>query len=108
LPKSGKTPRIRAILALLYLPANVKMLMEIQKIVGGKVVKEFKEQKEYIVWYAVNKKDLKSFFTLVEKYPFLTTRKQLQYTFAKQCMINFNAANFLSDRSNKYLVPNNL
>ena len=97
--------RVRIIISLKNKPYNVLMLKKISKVVGGRVVIERKDM--YVTWIASNKKDLNKIYLLLERYPLLTVRKQLQLNFAKSCLIYNNMHNFLENRNNKYKNKSN-
>lgn len=91
-------PRVRAIIALKYTDSNVEMLNIIKNVVGGRVVKE----KKYIVWVCGNRKDIEYIFTLFDKYPFLTFKRRIQFSFAKFSHTYTDRSLFELDRKKKY------
>jgi hypothetical protein len=100
--------RIRIFISLKNLYENEVMLLNIQKVVGGRVYIERKN--EYVTWLACSKKDLNRIYEILDKYPLLTTRKQCQLEFVK----NYNPKSdiskdtFIRDRDNKYLKQEQL
>lgn len=98
--KNGNSLRVRIIISLKNSEENVFMLNLIKDHIGGRVVIERKNQ--YVTWIASNKNDLVKVMAILAKYPLLTTRKQCQLQFAKQCLICPDAKNFIRDRNNKY------
>jgi hypothetical protein len=77
-------PRVRAVISLIYIDSNVEMLNIIKDVVGGRVVRQKKGVKEYIVWVCDNKRDIEYIFTVFEKYPFITYQRRIQFLFAKK------------------------
>jgi hypothetical protein len=55
---------------------------------------------------ANKKTDLIKVFAILAKYPLLTTRKQCQLEFAKNCILNQDIDNFVKNRQNKYIIDN--
>nr|QYC94384.1 hypothetical protein [Oedogonium sp. 260_circle1_72169] len=95
--------RIRIVIALNNLPENVSMLNIIKEHIGGIVRTE--RNNKYIVWIACSYKDVKKVFSIIERYPFLTSRKICQYNFALDCLSRsdpFFFQNFLERRDLKY------
>ena len=91
---------VRVVISLNNLPENLSMLTKIKETIGGRVVIERKES--YVTWIASNKKDLAKVFLVLAKYPLLTARKQCQLEFAKNCILQKDLDNFLTNRDNKY------
>lgn len=98
--KIGNSLRVRIVISLINTVENVFMLNLIKDHIGGRVVIERKDR--YVTWIASNKNDLVKVMAILAKYPLLTTRKQCQLQFAKQCLIRPDVNNFLRDRNNKY------
>ena len=95
-------PRVRAVIALKNEQSNVEMLNIIKNVVGGRVVKQRKKTKEYIVWICDNKKNIESQFLLFEKYPFITFKRRMEFSFAKRIYSTTDKSLFQIDRKNKY------
>jgi hypothetical protein len=72
--------KVRIIISIKNLRANVIMLLLVQEVLGGTVIIERKAQ--YVYWIAIRKNLIQSLIQLLEKYPLLTTRKQCQLKFA--------------------------
>jgi hypothetical protein len=103
----GKKSRVRISLSLKNLPENVDMLNIISNVVCGRVAIERKDK--YVTWIANKKKDVEYVFSLIDKYPLLTSRKICQYQFA---LFSFNTPYSLDDfklkRDNKYINQNDI
>ncbi len=103
----GKKSRVRIFISLKNLPENVHLLNLIQKHICGRVSIERKDQ--YVTWVADKKKDVEYVFSLIDKYPLLTSRKFCQYQFA---LFSFNNPYSLDDfklkRDNKYINQNDI
>lgn len=81
-------------------PENLSMLKVIQEVIGGRVLPQRKDT--YLTWWVGSKSDLAKVFTILDRYPLLTARKQCQLEFAKNCLLNKDIDNFLINRNNKY------
>nr|QYC94312.1 hypothetical protein [Oedogonium sp. 1_circle_47180] len=92
--------RIRIFIALKNLPENVLMFNIIQKHLGGNVTIE--RNNNYVVWSAQSNHEIRKIFSILEKYPLLTSRKICQYNFALFCLANPSIPNFIEIRNNKY------
>jgi hypothetical protein len=99
---SNKSNRIivRIVISLKNTPENLLMLNKIERVIGGRVVIERKNQ--YVTWIASNKNDLAKVFIILAKYPLLTARKQCQLDFVKSCLLEKDIKNFLDNRNAKY------
>jgi hypothetical protein len=84
--------KVRMIISIKNLRANVIMLLLVQEVLGGTVRIERKAQ--YVSWIAISKNLIQSLIKLLEKYPLLTTRKQCQLKFAIKC-IEHNTRSFV-------------
>lgn len=91
---------VRIIISIINNRENVTMLNKIKDTVGGRVVIERKDR--YVTWIASNKNDLTKVLAILAKYPLLTSRKQSQLEFAKNCLLEKDIENFLVNRANKY------
>jgi hypothetical protein len=101
--KTKNRIRIRIMIALKNLPENVSMLNLIKKEIGGTV--RIERADKYVVWFAGNSKDLNRVFSILYKYPLLTSRKICQFNFALDCMLHNDVLlldNFLERRNDKY------
>lgn len=59
-------------------------------------------KKQVIITFQ-NKKDIKTIFAIIEKYPFLTSRKICQYNFAQKCLNKeILISEFIKERHLKY------
>lgn len=76
--------RIRIVISLSNQPLNIQMLTFFHHSLGGSLVLS----KKYITLTFQSKKDILFIFSLIEKYPFLTSRKICQYNFALKCLKN--------------------
>lgn len=103
IPAILQTARIRIVIALKRNEENKIMLNLIEDHIGGKVVLEEKKGYDYIVWFAQSKKHVIKVLDILNKYPFLTARKQSQKIFALDCLINkYTYIQFIELRKNKY------
>lgn len=91
---------IRIVISLKNTCENVSMLNKIKETIGGRVVIERKNK--YVTWIASNKNDLAKVFIVLAKYPLLTARKHCQLEFAKNCLLEKDVTNFLTNRKTKY------
>jgi hypothetical protein len=71
---------VRTIIALKRAPDNIEMLESVQSIIGGRVNLTIQKDKdgnikEYVVWEAKSKTDVKNVFDLFIKYPLITANK---------------------------------
>nr|YP_010130164.1 LAGLIDADG endonuclease [Clavaria fumosa]QPZ51065.1 LAGLIDADG endonuclease [Clavaria fumosa] len=99
-PRQSDNLRVRIIISLLNKEGNLQMLNLIQEAIGGRVVIERKDK--YVTWIINKKKDLIKALAVLNKYPLITSRKQLQLAFATTCILNPNPNNFIKNRKNKY------
>ncbi len=103
--------RVRIFISLKNIKDNVNMLNIIFEHIGGRV--KLERNNTYVTWYATSRIDIDKVFMIISKYPFLTTRKQCQYQFAKRFVKNkvlesINKEEFYVLRDNKYLNQENL
>ena len=102
---NDQTKRIRIIIALKNIEENKSMLNTISKYIGGRVVIERKDK--YVTWYATNKTDVNKVIYVLNKYPFLTTRKECQLDFAKSFLYSGkNYKKIISQKEFKILRDN--
>ena len=74
--------RIRIVISLANKPLNIEMLTLFHNSLGGSLLLSNK----YISLTFQSKKDILFIFSLLNKYPFLTSRKICQYNFALKCL----------------------
>jgi hypothetical protein len=67
-------------------PENVIILNKIKEVVGGRAIIERKDK--YVTWLAYKKEELNNILKIISKYPLLTSKKQCQLEFAKNCILN--------------------
>lgn len=82
--KFRKKSRIRIEISLNNDPLNIEMLTFFKNSLGGTLLLS----KKYITLSFQSKKDILFIFTIIKKYPFLTSRKICQYNFALKCLNN--------------------
>lgn len=92
--------KVRMIISIKNLRANVIMLLLVQEVLGGTVRIERKAQ--YVSWIAISKNLIQSLIKLLEKYPLLTTRKQCQLKFATECFKNNTRSYVVENRTFMY------
>lgn len=97
--------RVRIVISILNKPANLNMLLEIQKVVGGRVTIERKGT--YVTWIASNNEHVMKAFAILAKYPLMTVRKQAQLSFAQNCLIHQDTKLFFETRNMKYDLDQN-
>jgi len=96
-------PRIRIVISLKRNVENIAMLQTIAKIICGRVILEKKAGYEYVTWIAQTTSEVIKVFSIIEKYPFITSRKQSQFNFAMLCLTKkFFYDEFVYLRDNKY------
>jgi LAGLIDADG endonuclease len=101
LKKPNSYFRVRFCITLKNLKSNLLMLKLIQKVLKGSVRIERKDK--YVTWSSSGKKNILELFKLLDKYPLLTSKKQCQFEFAKNCL-GQNSAKFISkNRDFKYI-----
>jgi hypothetical protein len=92
--------KVRFIIALKNEKENFLMLNQIKEVVGGRVV--FERQDKYVTWIASSQRDINKVLLVLARYPLLTSRKQCQLEFAKNCLLYPKAPDFLENRRNMY------
>lgn len=91
--------RVRIVIALKNHSANIEMLNIIKENIGGTI----QLSKKYVTITFQNKKDINTIFSLIAKFPFLTSRKICQYNFAQKCLNNeIDLSEFIKKRNDKY------
>ena len=74
--------RIRIVISLTNQPLNIEMLTLFRNSLGGSLLLS----KKYITLTFQSKKDILFILSIINKYPFLTSRKICQYNFALKCL----------------------
>jgi hypothetical protein len=100
---SNTKKRIRVIIAIDNKQENQQMIDLLVKYIGGK--KTIERNNKYVVWIASSRTDLIKVFSILAKYPLLTTTKQLQLDFAKDFINNntyLSKDKFIELRNNKF------
>ena len=100
---SDNKKRVRIFIAIKNTVENKLMLNLFVKYIGGRVAIERSEK--YVTWYATSRIDLNKVLAILEKYPFLSIRKQCQLEFAKKFLYSTEAISkeeFIQLRDNKY------
>lgn len=100
LAKSSSKVRIRFVISLKNNMENLNMLTLFEKNICGHV--SIQRKNKYVTWVCYKSEDLLKIFSIIEKYPLLTTRKQLQLDFALNCIRKPDIENFFKKRANKY------
>ena len=93
----------RLVIKLNNLEKNMKMLNQIQLVIGGKV----RINKDYIIWVVDNKKEIINIIKIFNKYPPLTSRLTCSLNFIKECLKNNDVDLYLRNRNNKYVNKSN-
>lgn len=100
------TCRIRIIISLKNLDKNIEMLNLIKNNLN---IGNVSINKKYVTLLISSKKDIEIVFSIIKKYPLLTSRKICQYNFALNYFnkrIEFNK--FMMNRNNKYYNQNSI
>lgn len=100
--KKLKNIRVRMVISIKNTLDNLKILKSIQKIIGGRVVIERKDQ--YVTWIASSKTDIEYCLSVLKEYPLITLRKQLQLQFGINCLKDPSYFT-IENRKNKYNIP---
>jgi hypothetical protein len=104
LGRGGNLSYGRFQIRLKYNSENHSMLELVRKSIGGTIhYEKNKKGNDKIVWVAAAQKDVKNILGILEKYPFLTSRKTCQLEYLKQCMNNRSWDYHLQTRDSKYL-----
>jgi cytochrome c oxidase subunit 1 len=96
----SKILQYRMIIKLKYTYANYNMLLLIKEYVGGNVRIDLKGNE--VLWVVNSKKDILKICNILDKYPLLTSKKQLQYAFLRNCISNPDVNFYLKTRDSKY------
>jgi LAGLIDADG endonuclease len=99
--RSNSYCRIRFCISLKNLRSNVLMLKLIQKVLKGSV--RIERENKYVTWSSSGKKNALELFKLFDKYPLLTSNKQCQFEFAKNCLEQNSIEFVLKNRNYKYI-----
>jgi len=99
--RSNNYCRIRFCISLKNLRSNVLMLKLIQKVLKGFV--RIERENKYVTWTSSSKKNALELFKLLDKYPLLTSNKQCQFEFAKNCLERNSKEFVLKNRNYKYI-----
>lgn len=95
--------RIRIVICLKNDLLNINMLNLMKFYIGGSII----ISKKYVTLSFNSKKDINFIFTLIKKYPFLTSRKICQLDFAYKCLNNeIKVEEFIIKRNHKYSNQN--
>ena len=95
--------RVRIVLHLSNKPLNIEMLTLFHHSIGGSLLLS----KKYITLTFQSKKDILFIFSLINKYPFLTSNKICQFNFALKCFHNeISSDQLIQIRNLKYLNQN--
>lgn len=100
------TCRIRIVISLKKLEKNIEMLNLIKNNLD---IGNISINKKYVTLLISSKRDIEIVFSIIKKYPLLTSRKICQYNFALNYFnkkIEFNK--FIIDRNNKYYNQNSI
>jgi len=90
----------RIIIKLKNLKSNFEMLIKIAKVIGG-TVKIINSKKE-VIWVVDKKETIIKIISIFDSYPPLTSRKQCQLLFLKNCLIKNSIDWYFSNRPLKY------
>lgn len=96
-----KSMAYRLVIKLKNTLANVNMLKNISKNIGGRV--RISACKEDVIWVEDDKKKIVEIIKIFEKYPPITARKYCQLEFLKACLKHNNVETYLKERENKYI-----
>lgn len=101
----NKIFRIRIVISLKNHPLNINMLNLMNLYIGGRFI----ISKKYVTLAFYSKKDIYFIFSLIKKYPFLTSSKICQLDFAYKCLNNeIKVEEFIIKRNQKYLNQNTI
>jgi hypothetical protein len=98
--------KVRMVISIKNLRANVVMLLLIQEVLGGRV--RIERSSQYVSWVAASKTTITSLIKLLEQYPLLTTRKQCQLKFAIKCVENNTRDYVVENRDFMYNNQDNM
>lgn len=101
--------QFRLVVKLFDHPLNVTILTLLSKTYGGNVSHGKDNNKKYVQWIVNNKKTFTdSIVPLFIKYPPLTSRMHLQFTFFMKYFLNPNVDLYLLERGDKYNTRSNI
>jgi uncharacterized protein (DUF433 family) len=95
-----KSLQYRLVIKLSNLESNYSMLIEIAKVIGGKV--RIVNKGIDVIWVVDNKQEVKEILKIYEIYPPLTSKKICQLAFLKTCLIENSVQTYLLNRNSKY------
>jgi len=117
----GKILQYRLVIKLKYTLANLEMLENIRKYIGGNIVvkkntvvkktnkyrdnslsKSPDNSSDFVLWKVDKIQDVRRIISLFDKYPLLTSSKRLQYHFMLYCLLHNNVSLYLNMRNLKY------
>ena len=91
--------RLRINIVLKKTLRNFEMLKVLSDKIGGSI----STNKKFVTLLFSSKKDIKNVLSIIQEYPFLTSRKICQLNFAKKCLNNeIKPENFIKERNLKY------
>jgi hypothetical protein len=96
-----KRVRVRIAISMKNTPSNMYMMKLIQTVMKGRVAIE--RNRQYVIWIASSKRDVEYCLNVLEEYPLITLRKQLQQKFALECLKN--PSFYILNRDLKYNPP---
>lgn len=106
-----KNLQFRLVIKLKNCLSNIKMLKNIQLVVGGyiRITKPTKKiNDEFVLWVVDNKMEIERIIKIFDMYPLLTKCKQAQLLFLKQNLEKQDISWYLQERNNKYEIVNSL
>lgn len=95
-----KSLEYRLIIKLSYLISNYNMLIQISKVIGGRV--RIVEKNKSVIWVVDKKETIIKIINIFDIYPPLTSRKLCQLRFLKECMLRDSVDWYFRNRNNKY------
>ncbi|KAM9955273.1 hypothetical protein ACTFIW_000197 (mitochondrion) [Dictyostelium discoideum] len=98
-----KTLQYRLVLNVKNSSENVAMLLKIQQVIGGYLIK--RKEKTLITWTINNKRQIEEVIKIFEDYNLVTVRKRNQLQFLKENLKRNDVNWYLYERMNKYKTP---
>ncbi|KAN0036260.1 hypothetical protein ACTA71_002902 [Dictyostelium dimigraforme] len=98
-----KNLQYRLVLNLNFSSENQEMLLKIQKVIGGYLIK--RKEEPLITWTITNKIQITEVIKNFETYNLVTVRKRNQLQFLKENLKRNDVHWYLSERMNKYKTP---
>lgn len=103
-----KNLQFRLVVKLNDMPLNYEMLCLLSLTYGGYIRRGKDKNTQYVQWIINDQKTFHhKIIPLFDKYPPLTSRMQLQYTFFKKFLLEPNTELYLIERSKKYDLRTN-